>query len=249
MLEDAVNTVHAQASAHRCGIAVALSTALQSALRQHETGNKATVDKGSFQRAANDAADTVKAETAAAAYGGFTFRVLGKRSGVGHKGFSSDDLKRACAAALLQTNQADWAGGAAACVDDKRVVSSAETTRKLVDGRGNISDSSRSNSSSSSGSSRREKSEASALACRLRRVNAQTATTTGNCATSAASTTATTAAEGAHSTSEAKRCAAPDPNHLTFLARVHDTSFSFLLLLHDGTLSRPQGKYSSSSVQ
>jgi len=210
-----------------------------------DTGNAAVVDKVPPSSTAIVAAGTVKAEPVAQANADFTFRVLGKRSGVGHKGFSSDDLKRACAAALLQTNQADWGDGAVACVDDAGEVSRAGTTSMLVNGRDSISDNS--SNSSSSGRSRSEKLEASALACRLRRVNAHPATTIGNC-TAAASTTATTPA-GSGQSSEAKRQTGPKPHHLTFLARVHDTSFSFLLLLHDGTLSRPHGQFSSAPVQ
>jgi len=195
---------------------VALSTALHTALRHRDNCHRN--DDGNEQPAVNSAippsVDSAAANTATTNTAGFTFRVLGKRSGVGHKGFSSDDLKRACAAALLKTNQANWAAAAAADVDGgcgadvDGVTTSAKATRSV-----NCQD-------------RSSKAVASALACRLRRVNAPSSGARNN----------------TESISSGSSKAEPGPNHLTFLARVHDTSFSFLLLLHGGTLSEPQGK-------
>jgi hypothetical protein len=114
----------------------------------------------------------------------------------------------------LKTNQANWAAAAADVDGGCGADVDGVTTSAKATRSVNCQDSSSS------------KAVASALACRLRRVNAPSSGARNN----------------TESISSGSSKAEPGPNHLTFLARVHDTSFSFLLLLHGGTLSEPQGK-------
>jgi hypothetical protein len=201
VLEDAALAVRAQASAHRCGLAVAAATALQAALRRRDDScfdcpsSTEAAKETSTTEAATVAAAAGAAATAAAA-AGLTFRVLGKRSGAGHNGFSSDDLKRACAAALLQTNDGD---------PPQRDKNRAAANAGASDG-----------------------SKVWAIACRLRRVDAPSLA-----ACSDGATVGLRPAGDAASDTFGASCA-----DLYFLARVHDTSFSLALLLHDGTLNK-----------
>jgi len=137
-LEDAVGAVFAQASPHRCGLAVAVAAAVRRELARRNSarpwtlggatkgakaaatgaaGATATTEKpttcgaavsleeeaaaatapanggdGSVHGDSEDATTALAPATATAA--GLAFRVLGKRSGTEHAGFTSDDLKR-----------------------------------------------------------------------------------------------------------------------------------------------------------
>lgn len=195
-LEDAAGAVRAQASAHRCGLAVAAATALRAAQRDRDDRRGLSISADAEGDASTTAAAAAAAASAASAAAGLTFRVLGKRSGAGHSGFSSDDLKRACAAALLLTNEDDQQR------DHSRDVASA--------GAGDGA------------------SATAASACRLRRVDAPQLVASNGASTNGATRPGKAASNTLGATSA----------DLHFLARVHDTSFSLALLLHDGTLNK-----------